>query len=510
MQKLQITTDVQTLHDRLFAQDRRLIEAAQRVATIVQSIAPDSACANAQPRALIIGGFVRDSILGLRPKDIDLEVYGVSPPRLEQVLHQLYQGLVHTVGRAFGILKIHLGEDVEFDISIPRRDSKTGPGHRGIAVTSDPCMTVQEAAQRRDFTINAIAADPLTGEIFDPYNGLTDLRERCLRVVDEERFQDDPLRVYRALQLAARMELTTDPMSLELMRGMVARGDTQELTQERVTEEVKKMLLRAEKPSIGFELARTLGLIEKEMPELHALINTPQEPEWHPEGDVWIHTMLVIDQAATIIRQPHRSFTPEEELEVMLGALCHDLGKPATTRVIDGRIRSLDHEAQGGDVARSFCKRFAFSERVVESVIAIVKDHLKPAIYFLDQERKKLTEQQYANATRRLLKRIAPTHWRVLCAAAEADARGRAIPGYDQLPYTVGDFMASIIEKYALDKAPTEPLIRGRDLIALGVLPGPEMGNLIHRIEGLRDEGKIQTHKEAMDIVREFIQRPSK
>ncbi len=459
--------------------------------------------AGVSPRVLIVGGFVRDAILDKHPKDIDLEVYGVSPERLEELLNQLYPGIVNTVGRSFGILKIHLGEDVGFDVSVPRRESKNGPGHTGFAVTTDPGLSVQEASRRRDFTVNAISADPLTGELLDPFDGVRDLERRILRVVDPATFPDDPLRVYRAIQFVARFELTIEPVSFDVMRQMVARDDLHELPPERITEEWKKLFLKAERPSIGFTLARELGIIERDYPEIHALIGCEQEAEWHPEGDVWTHTLMVIDEAAKIIRDPAREFSSEEKLEVMLGALCHDFGKPATTAHLEGRIRSRGHEEAGVEPTKTLCDRLSFGEPILRAAIAIAKDHLKPGMLSIQRENGTLNDTTYANAIRKLLKRIHPISWRVLLAASEADYRGRGIPGSATEPYAHGARLAATVQINRFDEAPTQPLIQGRDLLAHGMIPGPSMGTLIAHIEALRDAGTITTREEALaEVVR--------
>ena len=491
--------------ERFLKQEPRLVEAAERLAHAIRAIPQDPAFA-ASPHALLVGGFVRDVLLGGQPKDIDLEVYGVAPDRLEQLLETLAPGLVNFVGRSFGVFKIHLGEDIEFDVSLPRRESKTGRGHTGFIVTADPGLNTREASRRRDFTINAISADPLTGEILDPFDGVKDLENRVLRVVDSVTFQDDPLRVYRGIQFVARFGLTVEPISFDLMRQMVARDDLAELAPERVTEELRKLLLKAQRPSIGFELARALGIIANDFSELSAMIGTEQEPEWHPEGDVWIHTMMVIDRAAEIIRDSTRGFSTEEQLEVMLGALCHDLGKPGTTARLDGRIRSLGHEEAGIEPTRSLLGRLAFGERVRDATIAIVKDHLKPGMLYKQlMEKQTLTEESYANAVRKLLKRIHPTSWRVLVAAAEADYRGRSLPEVKTGPYLHGDLVATTVAKFRFDAEPIKPLIQGRDLLALGVKPGPRMGEIIAKIETLRDAGKITTQEEAKMHLRDIL-----
>ena len=297
-------------------------------------------------RALYVGGWVRDRLLGREskdigresrdmdrePKDIDLEVYGIEADRLRALLAEI--GPVNTVGQSFTVYKVG-----GVDVSLPRTESKQGRGHRGFVVTGDPWMSEKEAARRRDFTVNAIAWDPRRDEYIDPFGGRDDLERRRLRVVDPATFADDSLRVLRALQLAARFELTPDDATARICRG-IALDD---LPAERIRGEMEKLLLQSRRPSLGFELALDLGVVERLFPELEALVGCEQEPEWHPEGDVWVHTLMVIDQARARIDDLDRP----QQLTLMLAAVCHDLGKPATTELIDGRIRSRGHEEAG-------------------------------------------------------------------------------------------------------------------------------------------------------------------
>ena len=512
--------DPQWQKECLFSQDKRLIEAANELAQKIRSLPHDPSCPDTDPRALIVGGFARDALLGLKPKDIDLEVYGVSPERLESLLEQLFPGKIKEVGRDFCVIKLSFGEGLAFDVSIPRRESKSGPGHKDFKVQGDPAMSLEEAARRRDFTMNSISADPLTGEYFDPFNGIHDLDQRVLRVTDHERFQDDPLRVYRAVQFTARMGLTVDAESFTLLEEMVERGDLDFLKPERVTEELKKLLLKGEKPSLGFELARKLGIVEKYWPELHALIGVEQEAEWHPEGDVWIHTMMVVDEAAKIVRRKEdrpgfrKWLTTEdhdqrekEETQVMLGALCHDLGKPSTTQRMekDGvmRIRSLGHEEAGDAPTRALCSRLSFGKDVVEAAVAVAREHLKPFQFAKQLEDGKIDEATYANTIRKLLKRVHPTPWYVLAAVSESDSRGRTVPGCQTKPYGPGTPLIEMVKKYRLDEAPLKKLLEGRDLIAaFGLKPGIEIGKWQKAVEEARDAGEIKTKEEALEWVR--------
>ncbi len=464
-----------------------------------------------KPRALIVGGYVRDLLLEQEPKDADVEIFGIEAPRLQTLLEALFPGQVHDVGRAFGILKIHLSHGVEFDVAIPRTESKIAPGHTGFAVNTDPYLSEYEAARRRDFTINAISLDPLTGELIDPWNGQADLEKRLLKVVDPKTFVDDPLRVYRAMQLLARFELTVDPASQTLMQQITKDGHLKELSPERITDELGKLLLLAKRPSLGFEFLRELGIISQDYPELHALIDTPQEPEWHPEGDVWIHTMLVVDQAAKMIRRGENAdFTREEQLQTVFGALCHDLGKPATTHRAekDGimRWRSPGHQEAGEAPTIAFCSRLRFSEAVSEAARLIALHHLRPGEYYLKKQKGELTDASYANAIRTLLKKTKPLNWRVLHAAAEADFRGRAFPDPDTRDYPYGTLFKETIVREKLDEEAKHPLVMGHELIELfQIEPGPYVGDLMRTIEHARDQGTIRTKEDALVLIGELI-----
>src|SRR5262249_55213354 len=360
-------------------------------------------------RALLVGGCVRDALMGAQPKDWDLEVYGLAPERLRELLDQF--GTVNVVGEAFTVYK--LGADL--DVSIPRRERKAGRGHRGFVIEGDPSMSFVEAARRRDFTINAILQDPLTNEIIDPFDGRRDLELGVLRAVSADTFGEDSLRVLRAAQFAARFEFRIEPETVELCRTI----DLSDLPAERVWGELEKLLLRARRPSIGLGWLQALGVLEKLFPEINALVDVPQDPEWHPEGDVFVHTRLTIDRAHELIDE----LSYARQVTVMLAALAHDFGKPATTEFIEGRLRSRGHEAAGVPPAESFLKRLNVHTidgyDVRNQVISLVREHLKPGEFF--KKRGEVGE----GAFRRLARRCEPD---LLYRVAKADSLGRNAP----------------------------------------------------------------------------------
>jgi tRNA nucleotidyltransferase (CCA-adding enzyme) len=436
---------------------------------------------NAGGRALCVGGFVRDTLLNRASKDLDVEVFGVSHDALLPLLQSL--GRVEPVGQAFPVYKLG-----DVDVTLPRRESKTGRGHKGFTVEGDPTMPFDEAARRRDFTINAIGWDPLTGEHLDPFGGRIDLERRVLRVVDPATFADDSLRVLRALQFAARFELTIDPDTARICSS-IALDD---LPAERIWGEFEKLLLRAAKPSIGFALGRELGVIHQVLPEMEALYECPQDAEWHPEGNVWIHTLMVIDQARTMNGDLDRP----RLAAIMLGAICHDLGKPATTATIDGRLRSPNHEAMGVGPAARILDRLNVNTLdgfdVREQVLGLVAEHLRPMAFF------KAKDTVTDGAFRRLAQRV---DLELLTRFARADCHGRA----GTFDCSGIDWFIERARSLGVEHKPPAPILLGRHLIELGVTPGPAMGPVLRTVYELQLDGVVtnldQARHEAAKLI---------
>lgn len=496
------------LLERFTQADGPPLDAVLRLARAVDAL--ESVRADVSPRALLVGGFVRDALLGRPTTDADVEIYGVPRDRLEALVAGMFPGRVNTVGRSFGVLKVHLAPEIDMDVALPRSDSKTGAGHRGFAVEGDPFLRFDEASRRRDFTVNALACDPLTGEILDAHGGLHDLASRSLRAIDARTFPEDPLRVWRAFQFAARLDFGVEPETLRLLKSMVGRGELAELSRERVTDEIKK-LLAASRPSVGLALAAATGAIAASFPELEALAATPQDPEWHPEGNVWVHTMMVVDETAAVVRRGTWGLRGQEPLHVVLGALLHDLGKATTTSrmVKDGKVRVVSprHEAAGEELARAVLSRLTFGDEAERVVLAIVRWHLSPGSLYYSLERGELDERSYANAVRKVLKRIHPVRWQALVAACEGDWRGRAIEGVGSMRFDPGLRFAEAVAAAQLDVAPARPLIQGRDVLELGVAPGPEVGRLVRAVEEARDRGEIGDRAEALALLARLVTR---
>jgi tRNA nucleotidyltransferase (CCA-adding enzyme) len=476
-----------------------LLTTVTALAKAIRDLPTDVNHKDVKPRAFLVGGCVRDQLLGVEWKDADMEIYGVSQQTLEALLKKMFGDHVNVVGKTFAVYKIAIGDGIDLDVAIPRRESAIGSGHKDFTVIGDPFMKSEDAARRRDFTMNAILLDPLTGDITDPFDGVADLKAKILRAVDADTFIEDPLRIYRALQFAARFDLTIENGTMKLLRDMVERGETAHLSKERVTEEIRKLLLQAPKPSVGFEIAKELGIIARDYPELAVLETTEQEPDWHPEGNVWIHTMMTLDEAATIIRRDH-DLTDADRIRVMLGVLCHDLGKPATTLFIEGRMRSREHEAAGVEPTKKLLSTWTFSEEDQTAVAQLVDEHLKPAELVRQLEKGILNNKSLGNALRRLIKRIYPASLASLLAVFEADTTGRGAPRdhFQEHAVRVKETILRVIKEQHVDEASLKPLLKGSDLLELGFAPGPEMGDIIRAVEQARDEGAISTKEEAL------------
>lgn len=436
-------------------------------------------------RALVVGGWVRDQLMGRSCKDIDLEIYGVPADRLKEVLGAF--GNVNTVGESFTVYKV-----AGIDVSLPRRESRTGRGHRGFEVVGDPNLSFTDAARRRDFTVNAIAWDPLTDDYIDPFNGRRDIDARRLRAVDLQTFGDDSLRVLRAVQFVARFEFKLDAATADLCRQI----SLDDLPSERIWMEIEKLLLQAPRPSTGFTLALDLGVIARLFPEIQAMVGCQQEPEWHPEGDVWIHTLLVIDQARTRIDDLNRS----RQLVVMLGAVCHDLGKPLTTAFLDGRIRSIDHEQAGVAPATAVLDRLNIHTidgfDVRKQVLGIVAHHLKPGMF------RQSPTPVSDGAFRRLSEKV---DLELLARVAKSDCLGRT----GNFDCSAMDWFLDRARDLGVQHAPPAPIVKGRHLLALGLRPGPRIGAILRQIYEKQLDGSFTSIDEGIDLARQILAEQS-
>ena len=446
-------------------------EAVQTVAELVRK---------AGGRALLVGGCVRDELLCGTPKDFDIECFGVSLADLKNALVTKFE--LDLVGASFGVIKLH-GHDI--DVAMPRRETKLGLGHRAFEMECDPSLTIKEASARRDFTVNAIYRDPLTDEIIDPWNGRHDLENCILRHVSEH-FSEDPLRVLRGMQFVARFGLDPAPETIEICRRMTPEG----LAPERLMGEWSKLLLQGVDISKGLNFLRDTGWV-KYYPELASLIGCEQDPEWHPEGDVWNHTLCCLDAYAKARDEAGRN--TDEDLVVGLAVLCHDFGKPACTAFdpVRKRIRSLGHDESGVEPTLSFLKRLTNEERLLKEVPPLVRLHMRPFAMWKDK------------ASDGAIRRLASHVVRIdrLIRVAAADDAGR--PPFPSEPEPLMWLSEQAERLRVADSAP-KPLVMGRDLLALGMKPGPEIGRLLKLAYEAQLDGKFSTLEDGIGFIQKI------
>ena len=435
----------------------------------------------------MVGGFVRDYLLNNQCFDVDIEVYGISSELLFKELSKKFNVL--QVGKNFPVFKVVVELNnikQTFDVAIARTENKQGIGHKGFIVKENSFLSFKQVAHRRDFSVNAMGIDVSNNLLLDPYFGENDLQNKILKHVSPA-FSEDPLRVLRAAQFCARFNFSLDQETLRLCKSL--RDELFTLSSERIFEEFKKILF-AKTPSIGLKiLYNTDALIL--FPELFSLMGCPQEPQWHPEGDVWIHTLMVIDEARKLINEEDISY--DEKLIIMMAALCHDFGKPLTTIIKDGCIKSPAHENAGELPTKSFLTKVGFPKKYYEDVVSLVKEHLKP--YQLYKERDKIS----TSAIKRLATRVKISH---LLLVSKADFLGRttkeALLGID--PSYV--WLKEEAKKLEISDSEPKAILQGRDLISMGYLPGPLFTKILKAAFNAQLENEFDNEDDAKEWVK--------
>ncbi len=405
--------------------------------------------------AYVVGGSVRDWLLGRPVKDFDIEVFGISEQRLMTTLRR--HGRVDQVGRSFGVFKVTVPNGETYDFSLPRRDSKVAPGHLGFEVKFDPSLDPLTASSRRDFTINSMMWHPGRQQLLDSHGGETDLRAGLLRHTSAA-FPEDPLRVLRGMQFAGRFNLIGSPETLELCRSI--QSTYPELARERVREEWYKWATQSTVPSAGLRFLRDAGWLIH-FPELRATIGQVQDAEWHPEGDVWTHTLHCLD--ALVQLSEWNEADPEQRLVWALTVLLHDSGKVGATRedIRDGRIRivSPGHEVASLPLAEVWMNRIGVPVGLQERVLPLIANHMI--------HRAEVSPR----SVRRLAQRLAPATISELTVVLTADAHGRP-PRPKTVPPVVPLLLAEAAEQTISNNAP-KPILQGRHLLQWGWNPGP-------------------------------------
>ena len=411
-------------------------------------------------QAFLVGGCVRDLLLGREPKDFDVATS--APP---EVVLSLFPD-AQQVGAHFGVVHVRSG-GAQVEVATFRSDYSYHDGRRPgrVEFETDP----REDARRRDFTINALLLDPATGAVLDFVGGRKDLEARIVRAIGDPdaRFREDHLRMLRAVRIAAAYGFEIEPATLEAIRRNLAR--IHRVAAERVRDELARILTEGGARR-GFELLDETALLEQILPEIAAMKGVPQPPQYHPEGDVWIHTRLMLEQ----MREP--------SLTLALGVLLHDVGKPPTFEIAD-RIRFNGHAHVGARMAVNIMSRLRFGSAEIRRVEMLVAQHSK------FQEITKMRE----STLKRFLRQdgfpeLLELH-RIDCLASH-----RQLANYE--------FARHKLAEYAQEQLKPAPLITGRDLISAGYQPGPRFKQILQAVEDAQLESRIQSQEEAFEFVR--------
>jgi tRNA nucleotidyltransferase (CCA-adding enzyme) len=454
-----------------------------KIPEILQEI--NSEITSRNGKAYIVGGAVRDHLLYEDPKDIDVEVYGLSINILSEIL-QSY-GTVKEVGESFGVLKFTCPEGNEYDFSLPRSDSKTGVGHKSFRVEVDPTMTVKKASSRRDFTMNAIMYSISERELIDPHNGNYDLADGVLRHVSSE-FVEDPLRPLRAMQFAGRFHMYVADETCDICKSILPEYSS--LPPSRIWGEWEKWASKSTVPSAGLEALQDIGWLEL-YPEINNLVGLEQDKEWHPEGCVWLHTLHTVDAANKIaIRE---KLSKKDRTILLFAALCHDFGKVTTTCLNEaGRISSPEHDKRGYDLAVSFMQSIGAPNEITEAVATLTKEHM---IH--------VSGKLSPRAVRRLSVRISgKTTIELLSHLIEADHSGRPpLPKKHPCPELI-----EIAKELNVQLEKPAAFLLGRHLIELGMKPGKEMGVVLKKAYELQLDGEHNSFEEAFEWLKKEIQ----
>jgi tRNA nucleotidyltransferase/poly(A) polymerase len=433
-----------------------------------------------------VGGSIRDALCGLAHKDKDLLVTGLDIDSLTKILRRF--GEVFTVGKSFGVIKFNPKEspDTAFDIALPRKEVSTGVGHKDFKVDYDPTLSVEVDLSRRDFTINAMAQECSTNSLIDPFHGKEDLEKKVLRMVFDRAFEEDPLRLMRGIQFAARFNLDIEPKTFEAMQK--AAPLIRSVSPERISEEIKK-LLSAEKPSVGFIWMEKTGLLKEVFPELAENVGVEQGNKLHKD-DVFLHTLRVLDASRKDAAIPFAG-----DMELMLSALFHDVGK-ARTKKFDkekNRLTFYGHQTISKRMAKIRMAQLKMTTLGIdpENVAHLVENHMfQTKAFFSDR------------SIRRFVNKIGPDSILKLVDLRIADNRGGKYPEGIKGVLRLRKKIQEEIDK----KTPfgvRDLAVKGDDLMALGISEGPDIGRVLKElVEVVLDNPEKNTKEVLVEIVK--------
>jgi len=418
--------------------------------------------ADAGGRLLVVGGWVRDVLRGVPSKDLDLEVFGLDAAGVQSIVAP--HGFTLPVGRHFPVWR-HTRKGM--DIGLPRGGS--GPG-------DDLAAAFARAARARDLTVNAMGFDPLDEAVLDPLGGRRDLADRRLRAADDSTFGEDPLRVLRVARLAALLEATPDDALTTLCRAL----DLTALPPERLAQELERILLTLPAPWRAIEWLDRLGQLDV-FPPIASLRDVPQDPEWHPEGDVFVHTGMVVDRAAILALE--LALEEEDHAILLWSALCHDLGKSDTTVIGDDeRVRSPGHDRSSAEIARAWLGSLRLGTRRIDAIEVLVRHHLAPALFVGNGAK--------ANGYRRLARKLAAGGMTPvdLERVARVDHLGRTTSVALAGRFEEGDLFLTRAREASVEHGPRRDVVRAAAFMRRGVDAGPELGRLLTRAREIQDD----------------------
>jgi len=437
----------------------------------------------------LVGGYVRDSIMGFESKDIDVEIFGHDFDKICDIVKTLpYVKETFECGKSFSVIKVKLIDGSDIDISVPRREISTGTGHKDYKIVPDPSMSLYEASSRRDFTFNAIMKR-VDGEIIDHHGGVSDIENKRLRAVGNS-FLDDPLRVLRGMQFAGRFDMRIENDTAYLCA--IISGQVLNMSKERIWGEWEKLLLKANNPSLGIRYLQDTGAIVL-FPQLAALEGLEQDPKYHPEGDVLTHTKMVLNKGVWV--SVIHNYSDDDRIILMLSCLCHDMGKIATTtRNEDGRIVSPAHAQEGGPYILAFMELIGTPKKYHEPVLTLCRHHM---------------DLCNVKPTKRFVRRLANkvnvhSSLDMLISLIVCDHTGRG-DGADQFPSFVFEF-DNIARELGVEKEVPKPIMQGRDLIALGLKPGPQFKTILAEVYEQQLDGNIVHLDDAVQYVKETFE----
>lgn len=424
-----------------------------------------------------VGGYVRDKLLGLDNKDIDVEIHNISVDKVKRILSRY--GSVDIVGASFGVLML---KGLDIDFAFPRTESRTGNKHTDFEILVNPYLGLEEASKRRDFTMNSIMQNVITGEYVDLHGGIADINKKIIKYVDKETFVEDALRPLRACQFASRLGFKVDDSVVDISKDLKYTS----LSSERIMVELDKALLKSSKPSIALNYLLEMGILDQIIPELTLLKGCEQNKEHHPEGDVWNHTMLVVDKGASL---KHKTNNPRF---FMYACLLHDIGKPATTKPDEnGIIRSIDHENVGADISNEILKRLTTEKDIANYVRKLTKYHMTAhkLLELKDYKIKKIMLDCDINDL-------------LILNTCDISGREESESSRERLTKVKSKFEK--VSKLSVgDFGKINPYIQGRDLIDLGLNPSKEFGNILNNAFELQLQGKSK--EELLDIIKNKI-----